>query len=424
MRQVTRGLAALLLALAPVPATAVHCAIDQVPAATLLVPYFEVDLDDPNGATTVFSVTNTSPAAVLAHVTVWTDWGVPALVFDVYLTGHDLQAVSLRDVVAFGNLPVTASLGQDPSDIVSPNPPGSLPSQDVNHPSCAGVLPYAGPLTAGEQADLRAMLTGAPIPSSGLCAGSPYGDDVARGYVTVDVSSGCSSLDPTSEGYFGAGGIALDDNVLTGDVWVVDLTADSGFAYPVVHLEAGSIPSGSPSFYARYVGDTAVDGREPLPSRFATRFDVADSSAATQLMIWRESGTPSVPVACGSDPAWAPLSTRPVLLIDDATTPANAPASLPTAAGVLDLASDLTNPFPSGLAILDLDHGGFAGRRAQGYVLARTRSSGALDEEYEPFQAEDACTGSRFFHLIFRDGFELGFDAWSWASPPPGQPVP
>ena len=38
--------AALCLALAA-PAAAVLLTLDQVPAATLLLPYFEVDLDDP-----------------------------------------------------------------------------------------------------------------------------------------------------------------------------------------------------------------------------------------------------------------------------------------------------------------------------------------------------------------------------------------
>ena len=31
--------------------------IDEVPAATLLVPYFEVDLGNPSGITTLFSIT-------------------------------------------------------------------------------------------------------------------------------------------------------------------------------------------------------------------------------------------------------------------------------------------------------------------------------------------------------------------------------
>lgn len=62
------ALAVCLLALA-VPARAEIGTIDAVPAATLLLPYFEVDLTNPNGITTLFSVNNASASAAVAHVT-------------------------------------------------------------------------------------------------------------------------------------------------------------------------------------------------------------------------------------------------------------------------------------------------------------------------------------------------------------------
>src|SRR4028119_2495923 len=70
--------------------------IDAVPAATLLLPYFECDLDDnlapaDGGVTTLFSINNASATAVLAHVTLWTDESIPTLDFDIYLTGYDVQ---------------------------------------------------------------------------------------------------------------------------------------------------------------------------------------------------------------------------------------------------------------------------------------------------------------------------------------------
>src|SRR4051812_16977664 len=50
------------------------CTIDDVPAATLLLPYFEVDLTGgPTSLTTLFSINNASASAAVAHVTVWTD---------------------------------------------------------------------------------------------------------------------------------------------------------------------------------------------------------------------------------------------------------------------------------------------------------------------------------------------------------------
>ena len=95
------------------------CTIDDVPAATLLLPYFEVDLANPNGVTTLFSINNASASAALAHVTLWTDESVPTLDFDVYLTGYDVQTLNVRDIFN-GILPRTADDGSDPSDTISP----------------------------------------------------------------------------------------------------------------------------------------------------------------------------------------------------------------------------------------------------------------------------------------------------------------
>src|SRR6185436_5813276 len=94
--------------------------IDDVPAATLLLPYFELDLDNPNGITTLFSVNNASATAQLAHVTVWSTWSIPVLDFDVYLTGFDVQTFDIRGILASGILPQT---GFGTTDVT--NNPGS-----------------------------------------------------------------------------------------------------------------------------------------------------------------------------------------------------------------------------------------------------------------------------------------------------------
>ena len=80
------------------------CTIDAVPAATLLVPYFEVNLDDANGVTTLFSINNASAAPTIAHVIFWTDWSFPTVDFDIFLTGYDVVGVNVRDVFN-GNIP-------------------------------------------------------------------------------------------------------------------------------------------------------------------------------------------------------------------------------------------------------------------------------------------------------------------------------
>src|SRR5258708_2784410 len=139
-------------------AQAVIATIDEVPAATLLFPYFEVDLNNPNGLSTLISINNASATAVLAHVVIWSDLSVHALDFMVYLTGYDVQTINLRDIIVNGNLPITASAGQDPNDTISPKGPKS---QDINFASCTGVLPYPpGVLVPTYTQHLQAVLTG------------------------------------------------------------------------------------------------------------------------------------------------------------------------------------------------------------------------------------------------------------------------
>ena len=92
----TRVAVALTVALAiAIPAVAELCTIDAVPAATLLLPYFEVNLKKLDSTqqkeSTLFSINNASAAPTIAHVVLWTDMSIPALAFDVFLTGYDVQ---------------------------------------------------------------------------------------------------------------------------------------------------------------------------------------------------------------------------------------------------------------------------------------------------------------------------------------------
>ncbi|HXU45314.1 MAG TPA: hypothetical protein VN783_07300, partial [Thermoanaerobaculia bacterium] len=203
------GLAVLL---AP-PAQALICTIDQVPAATLLLPYFEVDLNDPNGINTLFSINNASATAILAHVVLWSDLSVPTFDFNVYLTGYDVQTISIRDIFN-GTAPRTASAGQDPGDAISPK---GIFSQDINFASCAGQLPPP-PIPAAFVTHLRAAHTGLFSSILNGCAGRAFGDNIARGYITVDTVNNCTLRFPGDAGYFvsGGGGDATNQNVLWG----------------------------------------------------------------------------------------------------------------------------------------------------------------------------------------------------------------
>ena len=50
-----------------------HCVIGPGAGATLLFPYFELDLANPLNVTTVLSINNSVTSAKLARVVLWTD---------------------------------------------------------------------------------------------------------------------------------------------------------------------------------------------------------------------------------------------------------------------------------------------------------------------------------------------------------------
>ena len=103
-----RALAVSLLTLALAGAVRADlCTSQATPAATLLLPYFEVDIDDPNGIDTFLSVNNAGPYGLLGHVVVWTDMSVEALDFNIFLTGYDVQTIGLGLIIRNGILPVT-----------------------------------------------------------------------------------------------------------------------------------------------------------------------------------------------------------------------------------------------------------------------------------------------------------------------------
>ena len=310
-------------------ASAVIGTVDDVPAATLLLPYFEVDLADTNGLTTLFSVNNSSATAVLAHVVVWSDLSVPVLDFNIYLTGYDVQTVNMRDILN-GTLPRTASDGQDPTDTISPQ--GDF-SQDINFASCTGQLPL-GPLSATYVDHLKKSLTGqASSLFGGRCAGQVFGDNIARGYVTIDTVNNCTLRFPGDAGYFGAGGSgdATNQNVLWGDYFFVTPEENYASGETMVHIEASatnpetSVP-GQYTFYGRYVTWTAADNREPLATNFATRYILGGGfTGGTDLIAWRDSKVNQAPFTCPATlnvrPSWYPLGQEQIVIFDEQEHP-------------------------------------------------------------------------------------------------------
>jgi hypothetical protein len=320
--------------------------VGDQPAATLLLPYFEVDLANPGGANTFVTVNNASATATLAHVTVWSEMHVPVYAFDVYLTGYDVQPISVRDILN-GVLPRTASVGQDPGNLISPKGPLS---QDINFASCTARLPIPT-LTTETIAHIRAALTGTPSPMNGQCATRSHSTPtIARGYITMDVTNTCTSLFPGEPGYFVNGGAGLADNrnIIWGDyVQTNHLSGlDGGDGSPLVHIIASATDPelntpGQYTFYGRLNGFTAADNREPLSTTFMARYanQTANGFQPTQLTVWRDNKGPQGFFACGTTPAWYPLAQKQIIFFDEQERPVKLTV-LP--------ASDTPTPFPAG----------------------------------------------------------------------------
>jgi len=287
------------------PAAAETCTLDVVPAATLLLPYFEVQLQNPAGRTTLMSINNASDRAELARVVLWTDLGVPTLAFDVYLTGYDVQTINFRDLFA-GKLPRTAPADEDRNGDISPRGPLS---QDASFPGCSDELPPAD-LPASFVENLRLAHQGLSSPLfEGKCAAQGFDDGIARGYATVDVVRRCSQLTPADAGYFGPDGVAAHDNVLWGDFFLIDPQHDLAQGENLVRIESDPARfAGRPTFYARYVDSSGADGREPLPTVWGLRFiNGGVFSTGTEALYWRDSRVRGKPFPCGLPPVWYPL---------------------------------------------------------------------------------------------------------------------
>jgi hypothetical protein len=293
------------------------------PAATLLLPYFEVDFNSPQttARTTLFTIVNTTDLPQIAHVVLWTDWSFPALDFNIFLTGYDVQGINLYDIFARGSIAPgpTGSAGGTSSNTTVPTNPtaGSQPAANnantlLNISNCTN-LPGTFSGTTGVSPLLRDLqlifttgkATGAGIPCTAH-AGNAHKN--AIGYVTIDVMSSCNTSLPNQGDYFTQ---ILFDNVLIGDYQDINpnpATGNYAGGNPLVHIRA--VPEGGPAntfvatnlpftFYDRYTtgapGPTTAqanrkfDRRQPLPSAWAARYIQGGTGAFnTNFKIWRE----------------------------------------------------------------------------------------------------------------------------------------
>ena len=256
------------------------------PGVTLLIPYFEVDLDQPDGLTTLFSVSSSSTLQdrrVLAHGIIWSDWGLPVYSWDFYLGPGDLVSYNLRDLVSYGRFPAT-------------EPPASIGTH------CA--RPLLPGLDAETLARLQRQLTGRPDPVSGLCSSEPRSDNsIATGSITIDIVNDCAHDgidDPFDAGYFsGNPALAGATPNLIGDFFLVDPGADLATGYSAYPLRP--VASNGDTFWE---GAERSDlRRERLSTQWRLRFLVGGPFAArTSFFVYHRRVVPPTPAACETVP--------------------------------------------------------------------------------------------------------------------------
>jgi hypothetical protein len=313
------------------------CDIGNAPAATLLLPHFDVDPTS-GGSTTLFTITNVTRLPQIAHVTVWTDLSFPVLDFNLFLTGYDVAPINLFDVIVRGSINQSAS----------PTTPGPLSASNTtgnaNLAAVTNCTNLPGNLPPGlAPAVLSALTLGTYNPGGGVAACSNVGlvHAHAIGYVTIDVASNCSTRLPNDPLYYQND--ILFDNVLIGDYQQL-APSPAGTGAAAGAFDAGgstlvairAVPEGGPAgtplagaqtnlpytFYDRYTPATnrTLDRRQPLPSTFAARYigNGAATGFATNYKIWREGfGTGT----CSTVAQNATLPISEIVKFDEAENP-------------------------------------------------------------------------------------------------------
>lgn len=326
----------VLVALALLAATgtsyAVTCAYDNVPAATLLVPYFKVarngstggDIPE-GGVDTLLAVTNVSSTGLIAHVTVWNKYTAAVLDFNIPMTAYDVVYFRMKDILngklnaneiyqTVGFNTFGGGLGfVDPciqGDVFYGGPVypfGTYEWTRFRNPDetdrLNSISVYSTPAFSGafrnrvwdsldESADGRSLTApgaaGAGVldvdnPACGRASDGNLAGDFT-GYVTIDVVNFCTNAFPNDASFYTNDAIATlgwgavgGPNVLMGDVFFIDPAAGTGniSGDPMVPVEfdARLTPwtdtTGFKTFYGRYNAlEVAMGVNAPAAFRF------------------------------------------------------------------------------------------------------------------------------------------------------------
>jgi hypothetical protein len=378
------------------------CDVGLYPAATLLLPYFEVDLLAPpgEGETTLFTVTNVTHEEQIAHVTLWTDHAYPVIAFDVYLTGYDTQSINLRDVFD-GRIAPPNGTGTDRTDrgeFSSSNPALNLANCDN--------LPTFIPPVALAQMRLAFTVGRVSIPSA--CEHVSVGDfhERAVGYATVDVVGSCGFLTPADSAYYVS--TIRFDNVFVGDYQQINGGDDAAQGGPLVHIRAmpedGATVNLPRTFYGRFQSPARPrrDRRQPLPATFAARW-IDGGAFSTSLKIWRDARS-GADAPCSSYGANRAAMSEVVTFDEEENATGSTPCPMcdPPIVGELETGSAVRErvdsgffpQFPddetSGWMYLNLSSSFEA--PGQGWVISSMTQEGRYSVDFDALAMGNGCT--------------------------------
>ncbi len=404
------------------------CDIGVAPAATLLLPYFEVDITSAagTGETTIFTITNTSNLPQVAHITLWTDFSFPVIDFNVFLTGYDVQSINLYDVIRRGQIAPEDGTGFDVSHV------GELSGDEddqivfdnpiVNEESCQD-LPVALPPVYVTR--MQSAFTTGKVPAAGSAGACNTAGGVhtnAVGYATIDVAGLCSTALPIDARYFETE--IRFDNVLIGDYQQINGDEDFAQGNPLVHIRA--IPEGGTpatrvgpaftvnfprTFYQRYQPGATPrrDARQPLPALFAARWISGGATGfETFYKIWREGNT-STSTACSAYPvAGGQLGVTEFVRFDEEENPetlapgvivsppiSNAPVLPETSLTNIDNESifpGTTTGSVAGWTYMNLDYASADGFASQNWVVVSMRAEERFSVDFDAAWLGNGCT--------------------------------
>ena len=360
-------------------------AMDPVPGATLLLPYFEVDLEPQGNMNTTFIVRNSMPDETVAHVVLHTDYAVSTLCFDVHLTGYDMESFDLREVF-LGNV---VHLAQD-TPVDDPLPPGTDHALFQSGFETGTLVEWDANVSRATAQGLQAHHRGKMDLRNLDFAGRDHGDDRIRGFVTIDVANDFGAGFPHEEGYFGQGGTGRVDNSnrLWGEFELVSDANNFSMANTLISVEAdeAAFVNGDYSFYGRYVEGTAVDNREPLGETWATRFIDGGLSGNSDILYWRDPKAVQLSLAGEQTPPWHPLPQAQLVVFDEEENPEEVAGiqSFPLACGRVAVGTEaLPSSFMFGWLYINFAftnaQTNLFGSAAQGVVLLNVQSTGRFE---------------------------------------------